>query len=132
MGAGPEVTKFESSFAKFANAKHAVAVNTGTAALHAAVAAAGVKAGDEVILPSFTFVATAEAVVLAGGKPVFTDIDAETYNLSPSEIAKNITEKTKVILPVDLYGLSADMTPYAKSPTQHGLKWLRMRLRLTG
>ena len=81
LGAGPMVTQFEKNFAKFAGAKHAIAVNTGTAALHAAIAAVGVKAGDEVILPSFTFVATAEAVVLAGGKPVFADIDPETYNL---------------------------------------------------
>ncbi|MCW4018386.1 MAG: DegT/DnrJ/EryC1/StrS family aminotransferase [Candidatus Bathyarchaeota archaeon] len=122
LGAGPEVTKFESQFAKFASAKHAIAVNTGTAALHAAVAAAGVKAGDEVILPSFTFVATAEAVVLAGGKPVFTDIDAETYNLSPRQVEKSITEKTKVILPVDLYGLSADMAPIREIADKHGLK----------
>ena len=63
LGAGPEVTKFETNFAKFAGAKHAIAVNTGTAALHAAIAAVGIKSGDEVILPSFTFVATAEAVV---------------------------------------------------------------------
>ena len=95
----------------FACAKHAVAVNTGTAALHAAVLAVGVKQGDEVILPSFTFVATAEAVVLAGAKPVFADIDPKTYNLSPSAVEKAITKKTKAILPVDLYGFSADMKP---------------------
>ena len=78
LGAGPQVTEFEKSFADFACAKHAVAVNTGTAALHSAVLAVGVKQGDEVILPSFTFVATAEAVVLAGAKPVFADIDPKT------------------------------------------------------
>lgn len=121
LGAGPEVTKFENSFAKFAGAKHAVAVNTGTAALHAAIAAAGVKAGDEVILPSFTFVATAEAVVLAGGRPVFADIDAETYNLAPSEVEKKITKKTKAVVPVDLYGLSADMEPIREIADKQGL-----------
>jgi dTDP-4-amino-4,6-dideoxygalactose transaminase len=121
LGAGPMVTQFEKAFAKFAGAKHAIAVNTGTAALHAAVAAAGVKAGDEVILPSFTFVATAEAVVLAGGRPVFADIDPETYNLSPDEVDKAITQKTKAIVPVDLYGLSADMKPIREVANKHGL-----------
>jgi dTDP-4-amino-4,6-dideoxygalactose transaminase len=115
------VTQFEKAFAKFAGAKHAIAVNTGTAALHAAVAAVGVTAGDEVILPSFTFVATAEAVVLAGGRPVFADIDPETYNLSPDEVDKAITRKTKAIVPVDLYGLSADMKPIREVANKHGL-----------
>ncbi len=121
LGAGPMVTEFEKSFAKFAGVKHAVAVNTGTAALHSAVVASGIKQGDEVILPSFTFVATAEAVVLAGGKPVFTDIDAETYNLSPSAAEKSITKKTKAILPVDLYGFSADMKPIREIAEKHEL-----------
>ncbi len=111
LGMGPAVTEFEKGFAKMAGAKHAVAVNTGTAALHAAVMAVGVKQGDEVILPSFTFVATAEAVALAGAKPVFTDIDPETYNLSPLAVEKAITKKTKAVLPVDLYGFSADFKP---------------------
>jgi dTDP-4-amino-4,6-dideoxygalactose transaminase len=111
LGAGPEVTKLERSFAKLAGVKHAVAVNTGTAALHAGLMACGVKRDDEVILPSFTFVATAEAVVLAGAKPVFADIDLETYNLSPSSVEKAITKKTKAILPVDLYGLCAESKP---------------------
>jgi perosamine synthetase len=71
LGAGPKVTEFEKLYSDFAGVKHAIAVNTGTAALHAAVLAAGVGAGDDVILPSFTFVATAEAVVIAGAKPVF-------------------------------------------------------------
>jgi len=121
LGAGPMVTKFEKNYAKFMGVKHAVAVNSGTAALHSAVVAAGVKQGDEVILPSFTFVATAEAVVLAGGKPVFTDIDPETFNVSSVEIEKNVTEKTKAILPVDLYGLSADIKPIKKIAANHCL-----------
>jgi dTDP-4-amino-4,6-dideoxygalactose transaminase len=120
LGAGPMVTEFEKNFAKFAGAKHAVAVNTGTAALHSALAASGIKQGDEVILPSFTFVATAEAIVLAGGKPVFTDIDAETYNLSPGAVEKSITKNTKAILPVDLYGFSADMKPVREIAVKHG------------
>ena len=111
LGAGPAVTEFEKGFASMAGTKHAIAMNTGTAALHAAVMAVGVKAGDEVICPSFTFVATAEAVALAGAKPVFADIDPKTYNLSPTAVEKAITKKTKAILPVDLYGYSADMKP---------------------
>jgi perosamine synthetase len=111
LGAGPKVLEFESNYAKFAGVKHAVAVNTGTAALHSAILASGVKHGDEVILPSFTFVATAEAVVLSGANPVFVDIDAKTYNLSPSAVEQALTKKTKVILPVDLYGFSADIKP---------------------
>ncbi len=121
LGMGPAVTEFEKGFAKMACAKHAVAVNTGTAALHAAVMAIGVKHGDEVILPSFTFVATAEAVALAGANPVFADIDPETYNLAPSAVEKALTKKTKAILPVDLYGFSADMKPLREIADKNGL-----------
>jgi perosamine synthetase len=121
LGAGPMVTQFEKNFAKFVAVKHAIAVNTGTAALHSAVLASGVKHGDEVILPSFTFVATAEAVVMAGGKPVFTDIDPETYNISPAEIEKAITRKTKAIVPVDLYGLPAEIPPIREIAAEHDL-----------
>ena len=121
LGAGPMVTELEKTFAQLAGVKHAVAVNTGTAALHSAVMACGVKLGDEVILPSFTFVATAEAIVLAGGKPVFADIEPETYNLSPSSAEESITKKTKAILPVDLYGFSADMKPMRDIAQKYGL-----------
>ena len=121
LGAGPAVTEFEKGFADMAGAKHAVAMNTGTAALHAAIMAVGVKAGDEVICPSFTFVATAEAVALAGAKPVFADIDPKTYNLSPASVEKALTKKTKAILPVDLYGYSADMKPLREIADKHDL-----------
>lgn len=108
LGAGPKVKEFEQNYCKFTEATHAIAVNTGTAALHVALMAVGIKAGDEVILPSFTFVATAEAVVLAGGKPVFADIDPIAYTLSPDAVKKAVTKKTKAVIPVDLYGLPAD------------------------
>lgn len=121
LGAGPKVLEFERKYAEFSGVKRAIAVNTGTAALHAAILAVGVKPGDEVIAPSFTFVATAEAVVLAGAKPVFVDIDPETYTISPQETEKAITKKTKAILPVDLYGYSADMKPLREIADKHGL-----------
>jgi dTDP-4-amino-4,6-dideoxygalactose transaminase len=122
LGAGPMVTRFEKSYAKFVEAKQAIAVNSGTAALHLAVAAAGVKPGDEVILPSFTFVATAEVIVTIGAKPIFVDIDPETYNISVEEIEKAITKKTRAIVPVDLYGLPADMKPIREIAEKYGLK----------
>jgi len=120
-GAGPMVTEFEKSFADFAKTKHAVAVNTGTAALHASLAVAGIKAGDEVIVPSFTFVATAEVVVMLGAKPVFVDIDPNTYNIDPRLIEKVVTKKTKAVIPVDLYGLCADVPQIRKIADKHNL-----------
>ena len=108
LGSGDRVTEFEKNYAEFAGVKHAIAVNTGTAALHAALIAAGIKFGDEIILPAFTFVATAEAVVMTGATPVFADIDPITYTLSPKSAEQAVTEKTKGIIPVDLYGLPAD------------------------
>jgi len=122
VGAGPMVTAFENAFSKYAKAKHAVAVSTGTGALHCALTAVGVKQGDEVILPSFTFVATAEVVVFNRAKPVFVDIDPETYTIVPDRVEKAITKKTKAIMPVDLYGMPADMKPIREIAEKHGLK----------
>lgn len=122
LGSGPMVTEFENSFSKFAKAKHGVAMNSGTAALHSTLVATGIGKGDEVILPSFTFVATAEVVIMAGAKPVFVDINPETYNMSVEKAEEAVTEKTKAIMPVDLYGLSADMQPIRKIADEHGLK----------
>lgn len=122
LGAGPMVSKFEKAYAEFVKAKHAIAVNSGTAALHLAVAAAGVKLGDEVIVPSFTFVATAEVIAALRAKPVFVDINPETYNIYAEEIEKAITKKTKAIVPVDLYGLPLDMKPIKEIADKHGLK----------
>ena len=122
LGAGPKVTEFENAYAKFVKAKHAIAMNSGTAALHSAVATAGVKAGDEVILPSFTFVATAEVVVFNRAKPVFVDINMDTYTVSPRAIEKAVTKKTKAIMPVDLYGMPADMQPIREIADKRGLK----------
>lgn len=122
LGAGPKVIEFEIAFAKYVKAKYAVAMNSGTAALHSALAAAGVRQGDEIILPSFTFVATAEAVVFNKAKPVFADINPETYTVSPEAVEKAVTKKTKAIIPVDLYGMPADMQPIREIAEKHGLK----------
>ncbi len=106
---GPSCRAFEEELAAYCRTKHAVAVNSGTAALQIALMAAGVGPADEVIVPSFTFIATASAVVLMGAKPVFVDIDPRTYNMSPSAFRSAITERTKAVIPVDLYGLPAEM-----------------------
>jgi len=111
-GMGPRVLEFERSFAKFLGAKHAVALMNGTAALHAALLAADVGPGDEVILPSFTFVGAANAVLLTGATPVFADIDKETYCLRLDSVEEALTRKTKAILPTDMYGLPADTSGF--------------------
>jgi len=121
VGSSSMVANFEQAYAKFVEAKHAVAVNSGTAALHMALLAAGVKLGDEVIVPSFTFVATAEAVVLSGAKPVFVDINPQTYNIDPERFRKAINAKTRAVIPVDLYGLSADMQAISEIAKEHNL-----------
>jgi dTDP-4-amino-4,6-dideoxygalactose transaminase len=120
-GSGPNVMRFEAEFANYIGAKYAVAVNNGTAALHAALLAAGVGKGDEVIIPSFTFVATAEVVALAGAKPVFVDIDPQTYCIDPDEIFLAITSRTKAIIPVHLYGQVANLDRIMAIAETHNL-----------
>lgn len=121
FGSGPMVRQFETNFAKFVKAKHAIAVDTGTAALHMSLWAAKVKREDEVILPSFTFVATAETVAIVGAKPVFVDIELGTYNVDPEKVEEAITDKTKAVIAVDLYGLSAEMEKIKKITAKHNL-----------
>ncbi|MEM2896085.1 MAG: DegT/DnrJ/EryC1/StrS family aminotransferase [Candidatus Bathyarchaeia archaeon] len=110
-GSGPIVSNFERNFAKYVQAKYAVAFCSGTAALHAALLSIGVKANNDVIVPAFTFSATANSVVLAGAKPVFADIDESTYCVTSESIQRVITRKTKAIIPVHLYGLPVDLDP---------------------
>ena len=111
---GPKVEEFEQALAEYCGAKYAVAVNSGTSALHIACMAAGVKTGDEVITSPITFVASANCAVYCGAKPVFADIDPRTYNIAPEEILKKISSRTKVIIPVHLAGQSCDMDSIQK------------------
>ncbi len=106
---GPKVDEFEHKVADYCGVRYAVAVSSGTAALHAACAVAGIAAGDEAITTPMTFAATANAVVYCGGRPVFADIREDTLNIDPKEIKKKLTPKTRVILPVDFAGHSADL-----------------------
>jgi len=117
-----QVLGLQEDFAKYIGAKHALVVNSGTAALHACVVAAGVGPGDEVITPAYSFWATSQAVLAHNGIPVFTDIDDETMNMDPSKIEEKITDRTKAIMPVHVHGLCADMDPINEIARRHGLK----------
>ena len=118
---GKRVQDFESSLRRFLNVKHIVAVNSGTAALHAALLALDIKTDDEVLLPSFTFVATANAVVASGAKPVFVDINTKDYTIDLHDLKKKISRKSKAIIPVHLYGHPADLTELNEIANQHSL-----------
>ena len=107
--AGPKVREFEQLFAERHQVKHAIAVTSATAALHVALVALGVAEGDEVIVPAFTWVSTANVVLYCGATLVFVDIDTKTFNLDPQKLKEKITNKTKAIIPVHLFGLCADM-----------------------
>lgn len=108
---GPKVEAFEADFANYCQSRFAFGVNSGTSALHLALLAAGVGPGDEVITVSYTFVATVAGILYTGAKPVFVDIDPLTCNIDPAKIEESITPRTKVIMPVHLYGTCADMDP---------------------
>lgn len=118
---GPYIQNFEKQFAEVVGAKYAVAVSNGTAALHIACLAAGIGAGDEVITSPITFAASANCALYCGAKPVFADIDAETYQISPESIEQNITSKTKAIIPVHFAGISCDMDKILAIAKQHNL-----------
>jgi len=111
---GPKVKEFESLFAKRHHVKHALAVSNCTTALHLALVALGVTDGDEVLIPAFTWVSTANAVMYCGATPVFVDIDPFTFNIDVNQIAEKITYKTKAIIPVHLFGLCADIDAIRK------------------
>lgn len=118
---GRWVEEFEGDFAEFTNTKFAVATSNGTTALHLALLALGIGLGDEVITTPFTFIASSNAILYTGAKPVFVDIDPKTFNIDPGLIEEKITSKTKAILPVHLYGLPADMDKILKIAKNHKL-----------
>ncbi len=119
---GEKVEAFEKAFSRYCNAKHCVSVGSGTDALNISMMALGIKSGDEVVMPSHTFVATAFAATNVSAKPIFADIDEKTYNISASGINKAVTEKTKAALPVHLYGQYCDMAPIMEIASKKNLK----------
>jgi perosamine synthetase len=118
---GPEVAGFEDEFSAYVDERQCVAVNSGTSALQLALMAIGLNPGDEVIVPSFSFAASANAVRLAGGQPVFADIESDYFTLDPESVAAAIGPRTRAIMPVHLYGHPADMTALQEIADQHGL-----------
>jgi len=118
---GPEVAAFEEEFSEVVGGRHCVAVNSGTSALHVALLAIGIGPGDEVIVPSFTFAATANAVRLVGAEPVFADIELETFCLDPNAAAAAITDRTAAIMPVHLFGHPADMASIGAIASRNSL-----------
>ena len=121
LAQGPVVAAFEREFAQWCGAKHAVAVNSGTAALHLLMLAHGVKAGDEVITSPFTFVASANAALFVGARPVFVDIEARNFCLDPEKVEAAITPRTRAIMPVDLYGHPAQIPELCAIADRNGL-----------
>jgi dTDP-4-amino-4,6-dideoxygalactose transaminase len=119
---GPNVTALEQEVAAYLGVKHAVALASGTDALHLALRAAGIGAGDEVITTPFTFIATAEACSYVGATPVFVDIEPGSFNIDPASVAAAVTRRTRAILPVHLYGQPADMDALGDIARRHGLK----------
>ena len=121
LAQGPRVAAFEKAFAEACGVKHAIATTSGTTALYLALLAHGIGEGDEIITSPFTFIASANAALFVGAKPVFVDIDARTFNLDASLIEAAITPKTKAILPIHLYGLCADMGAIMAIAEKHNL-----------
>jgi len=121
LAQGPRVAEFEQAFATFCGVKHAIATSSGTTALHVALLAHGIGPGDKVITTPFTFIASANAALYVGARPVFVDIDPVTFNLDPAQIEAAITPRTKAILPVHLFGLPCDMSAITALAEKYGL-----------
>lgn len=121
LAQGQEVAAFEKEFSELVNGRHCIAVNSGTSALHLSMIALGIGAGDEVIVPSFSFAATANAVQLAGATAIFADIEPHYFNLDPAAVEAAITPRTKAIMPVHLYGHPADLVALSALAEKHGL-----------
>jgi dTDP-4-amino-4,6-dideoxygalactose transaminase len=122
LGTGPKVALFETRFRDYIGAPHALALHSCTAALHLSMVAIGLEPGDEVIVPSMTFAATANAVIHAGGKPVLADVDRRTMCLDPDEVARRITPRTRAIIPVHFAGRACEMGALLELAARHGLR----------
>jgi len=118
---GPKVAEFERAVASYVGAKHGVATTSCTTGLHLALATIGVGPGDEVIVPSFTFIASANAILYTGATVVFCEVDPKTYNADPGDVEKRITKRTKAIMPVDQIGLACDIGAINEIATRHGV-----------
>jgi perosamine synthetase len=114
LAQGPQVAKFEQDFSRYCNTAHGVAMNSGTAALHTVLVALGIGPGDEVIVPSFTFFATASSVCMCGATPVFADVEEETFNISAGSVEDLLTKKTRAVIGVHLFGQPFAVRPVAK------------------
>jgi perosamine synthetase len=121
VGPGPKVTAFENRFAEYVGSPYALTVSSCTAALHLAMLAAGLSAGDEVLVPAFTWISTANAVEYAGARVIFCDIDPVSFNIDPVDAARRITDRTRGIIPVHLFGMAADMDAVSDLAERHGL-----------
>lgn len=121
LAAGERVAEFEKNFSDYCGTTHAVAINNGTAALHAALLAADIGHGDEVIVPSFSFIATATAVSMTGAKPVFVDVDEHTFGIDPAKAEENVTPKTKAVIGVHLFGQPFDIQGIKQICESHNL-----------
>ena len=118
---GKKARELEKQFADFIGIKHAITASSGTTALHLALEALDLKPGDEIITTAFTFIASSNSILFIGGIPIFADISSKTYNIDPDEIRKRITEKTKAILAVHIFGLPSDMKAIREIADEHGL-----------
>ena len=122
LASGERVVEFEKKFADYCGTTHAVAINNGTAAIHAALLAADIGPGDEVIVPTFSFVATASAVSMCGAKPVFADVDEQSFNINPQQVGERVTPKTKAVIGVHLFGQPFDVRAIQEICESHNLK----------
>ena len=121
IASGPKTKEFEEEFAKYVGTKYALATTSGTTALHLGLLSLGIKENDEVIIPSFSFVASVNSILFCNATPKFCDVDEKTFNIDAEKIESLITKKTKAIMPVHLYGLSANMKEIQKIAEDHDI-----------